>query len=233
MFATMKLLVLRAANVTIEKISNRYFSNIDLALMALSSRLTAEYIEDKMMSAKPFQKWSDMMDAALKAITIEGLFVEAGVFSGSSINYIAKRIRSQIHGFDSFEGLPEDWGSKYRKGHFTRGAKLPSVLANVTLHKGWFEQTVPAFVKDHPEPIAFLHLDCDLYSSTKVVLNSFGSQIRQGTIIVFDEYFNYAGWRFHEFKAFQEFVASNGLSYEYLAYNSRGCQVCVKIIRQH
>lgn len=54
-------------------------------------------------------------------------------------------------------------------------------------------------------------------------------QIKKGTIIVFDEYFNYNNWREHEFKAFQEFVKNNQIDYEYLAFTGE-CQVCVKII---
>jgi hypothetical protein len=74
-----------------------------------------------------------------------------------------------------------------------------------------------------------MHVDCDLYSSTKSVLNALGAQLVPGSVIVFDEYWNYPGWRQHEHRAFQELVASRGLRYRYEAFVPTGCQVCVVI----
>ena len=136
-----------------------------------------------------------------------------------SIQAIARKTRKPVHGFDSFEGLPEDWsGNKSPKGAFTLKGELPPVPTNVTLHKGWFEDTVPGFLRDHPEAIAFAHIDCDLYSSSKFVLDAIAPRLRAGTVIVFDDYFNYPGWRDHEFKALAELVAATGLEYTYLGY---------------
>src|SRR6185312_8522644 len=76
-----------------------------------------------------------------------------------------------IHGFDSFEGLPEHWsGHLTTRGAFDQRGVLPKVPANVTLHKGWFDATLPAWKAAHPDPIAFLHVDCDIYSSSRFVL---------------------------------------------------------------
>jgi hypothetical protein len=50
-----------------------------------------------------------------------------------------------------------------------------------------------------------------------------------GSVIVFDEYFDYPGWEQHEFRAFAEFVARARLTYEYLAYNRLHEQVAVRI----
>jgi Macrocin-O-methyltransferase (TylF) len=125
-----------------------------------------------------------------------------------------------IHGFDSFEGLPEDWFGKFRKGRFDTGGKLPKVRSNVKLHKGWFDETLPKFVAENDGPVAFLHVDCDLYSSTKTIFQYLGDRIVAGTIILFDEYFNYPGWQQHEHKAFQELVQERGLRYRWLAYNN-------------
>jgi hypothetical protein len=94
------------------------------------------------------------------------------------------------------------------------------VRPNVILHKGWFDETLPDFVAENPGPVAFLHVDCDLYSSTKTIFQYVGDRIVPGTVIVFDEYFNYPGWREHEHKAFQELVQERNLKYRWLAYNS-------------
>lgn len=91
---------------------------------------------------------------------------------------------------------------------------------------GYFDKTLPLFKKDESRKIAFLHLDADLYSSTKIVLDSLKDQITKGTIIVFDEYFNYPGWEQGEFKAFQEFIKETNYQYQYIGYtNLQQCAV--------
>ena len=75
--------------------------------------------------------------------------------------------------------------------------------------------------------MAFIHVDCDLYESTRCVLELLEDRIVPGTIIVFDEYFNYPNWQEHEFRAFQELVARRHMEYQYLGYAR--FQVSVKI----
>ena len=110
---------------------------------------------------------------------------------------------------------------------FNLGGRIPRVQSNVLLHRGYFDASVPAWLNSHPGPVAFVHLDCDLYSSTKVVLNFLAPRLVPGTVILFDEYFNYSNWEQHEFKAFQEFVSEYRVSYTYLAFARQ--QVAVRI----
>jgi Macrocin-O-methyltransferase (TylF) len=106
---------------------------------------------------------------------------------------------------------------------------MPEVAQNVELVVGWFENVLPGFLTAHPSPLSLLHVDCDLYSSTKTVFHHLGSRIYPGTVIVFDEYFNYVGWRNHEFKAFAEFVVASGVSYQYIGAVPSSQQVAVVI----
>ena len=156
--------------------------------------------------------------------------MEFGVFAGNSINLISSTLPDKIiYGFDSFEGLPENWREGFSKGTFNRKGGLPQVNDNVRLVKGWFNETLPEFVKAHPEQCAFIHIDCDLYSSTKTVLDTLKNQIGAGTVIAFDEYYNYPGWQDDgEYRAFNDFVAWNHLEFEYVARSNLG-QVSVKI----
>jgi hypothetical protein len=156
------------------------------------------------------------------------LICEFGVYSGGTINHIASLTRQPVYGFDSFEGLPEHWRDRIGKGHF-KVASLPKVRPNVTLVKGWFNETLPTFIKEHGEPVGFIHIDCDLYSSTKTVFELLAPRIHPGCVIVFDEYFNYPGWENGEHKAFQEFIQGAGLAYEYIGYNRCYEQVAVII----
>ena len=158
----------------------------------------------------------------------EGLVLEFGVRFGTSIRQIAQLAKQEVHGFDSFEGLPEAWHHEPIGSYSTKGV-VPSVPDNVILHNGWFEETLPIFIDQHQGPIRFMNIDCDIYSSTKTIFDLLAKQITHGTVIVFDEYIGNVNWREDEFKAFQEAVISNGWEYEYLCFSFMTKQVVVQI----
>ena len=202
-----------------------------LNMRALNS--TCKYIEKNMVNIPLYNNKDDALDHVLNEANLTGNYCEFGVYEGKSVNYIAKKLSNKIHAFDSFEGLPETWLSTYKKGHFKLN-KLPNFEENVVVHKGWFDDTLPQWINEYPWDIAFLHIDCDLYSSTKSIFDWLNKKIVTGTIILFDEYFNYPCWEQHEFKAFQEFVLENQIKYEYLCYSSSsfGSKVAVKILER-
>lgn len=74
-----------------------------------------------------------------------------------------------------------------------------------------------------------MHVDSDLYSSAKEIFDIMLKKMPQEIIILFDEYWNFEGWKDFEHKAFQEFIAQTGRTYEYLAYMDCGQQVAVKL----
>ncbi|MEI0510484.1 TylF/MycF/NovP-related O-methyltransferase [Brachyspira intermedia] len=151
---------------------------------------------------------------------IDGLFLEFGVYTGSTINLMSNILKDKMfYGFDSFEGLPEDWiGSNCTKGSFSLNGNLPIVNDNVKLIKGWFNESLPVFLNEHKGNIAFMHIDSDLYSSAKTIFDNVKDRVVSGTIIVFNEYYNYNNWKNHEYKAFQEFVLENKIKYKYLTF---------------
>lgn len=158
-----------------------------------------------------------------------GLILEFGVRHGSSIRQIASLASQEVHGFDSFEGLPEQWHDEPKGSYSTRG-ELPSVPQNVRLHAGWFDQTLPRFLRTHPGPVRLMNIDCDIYSSTKTVLDLVSGRIVAGTVIVFDEYIGNEYWRDDEFKAFQEAVIQHGWKYRYASFSFFTKQVVVQIL---
>jgi len=191
---------------------------------------TVAFVEAQMPQAPSFLTRLKLMDYALGQREVAGgLICEFGVHRGDSVNTLAKWMPNvEIHGFDSFEGLPEEWQSDIGKGAFALNG-TPKVAPNVTLYKGWFDKTLHEFKKEHPGPIAFLHMDADLYSSTKTIFGVLGDQIVPGTVIQFDEYFNYPGWQQHEYRAFSEFCAERSVTFKYLGFARFGEQVAVKI----
>ena len=170
----------------------------------------------------------DAFKLGIEAAVIDGLVLEFGVRFGTSIRQISTLVDQDVHGFDSFQGLPESWHSEAKGSYSTKGV-IPSVPQNVILHDGWFEETLPGFVQQHPEPVRFMNIDCDIYSSTKTVLEIFAKQIIPGTVIVFDEYIGHEHWREDEFKAFQEAALKYGWKYEYLCFSFMTKQVVIRI----
>jgi hypothetical protein len=191
----------------------------------------ADYVQSEMPKALQFSTRMGLWDHVWEQKKIPGLTAEFGVWNGYSINRIAQKTGQIVYGFDSFIGLREDWsGAEFAKGKFDLAGNLPRVASNVRLIKGWFDETLPQFLADHPDDFAFIHIDCDTYEATRTVLDLIEKRIREGTVIVFDEYFGYRGWRLGEFKAWQEFVLRHQVRYEYLAFSA--AQVSVRITQR-
>ncbi len=212
--------------------------DVEHRMREIATTQSAEYAVQHMVTARPFRPTKygqagvlDLLEHAISLVTVEGLWAEFGVFEGHTLRFIADRTPSTIHGFDSFEGLPEDWYLEYGKGRFDVGGALPELQGrlNVRLHKGWFSGTIPAFAAAVPGAAAFLHIDSDLYSSAKTVLDHLGDRIVKGTVIVFDEYFNYPGWQQHEHRAWKEFCQERSVKYRYASFAPEAQPVCVVV----
>lgn len=179
-----------------------------------------------------------LKEKAMQDVAVNGAYLEFGVWKGASLSHMADiRNPEIVYGFDSFEGLSEDWGVGHSDandstffGSGTFKVETPQMPENVVIYPGWFDETIDQWLSDNTENIAYLHIDCDLYSSTKTILEKLRERIIPGTVIVFDEYFGYFEWKEGEYKAFQEFVAANHITYEYLYYRYDQAAVILKTI---
>lgn len=206
-----------------------------LYIKALSE--TTEYVSSNLQGANYFKTRSEMFawiksEVKEKSGIDSKLVLEFGVFTGISINQIATLFpKNSIIGFDSFLGLEENWtGFNLPAQAFSVGGKLPKVKKNVKLIPGWFSDTLPEFLFNLEEgkSIFLVHMDADTYTPTKLVLNELNDVIDSETIFVFDEYYNYPGWKNHEWKAWQEFIQERSYRYEYLAFSETS--VAVRLI---
>jgi hypothetical protein len=190
-------------------------------------------------NAKAFDADADVLRFASDAVSIKGgYYIEMGVGTGRSVNFLAAlNPTKKVYGFDSFEGLPTDWdkGDKVLKagmfGLKSKDAKIP-LVKNVVVYKGLFKEVLPKFKNQvlKENAIALLHIDSDTYQSAKDTLIALGDNIMPGTVIVFDEFYNYPNYEKHEWKAFQEFIQERHLNVEYIAYNKMHEQVAIKIV---
>jgi hypothetical protein len=206
----------------------------DATAVRLASEDSARYMIEHMRAVPNFDTDYDLHDWVVGEVDLDlmhrGLVLEFGVATGRTLNHFARLLPGKtVYGFDGFQGLPEDWTSRMRRGFFARDS-LPRVRENCQLVVGWFDQTLPRWVKSNHQPVALLHVDCDLYSSTVTILENLQHQIVSGTVIVFDEYINYPGWQLDEFKAWQEYVKKHKIRYEYIGRVSRHQKVAVRVL---
>lgn len=169
---------------------------------------------------RTFNPKHDALRYCLKRVPIDpkGIIGEFGVYKGKTLRLIARRFpTAEIFGFDSFEGFPDDGRTDWKQDFSLEGA-LPEVPANVSLHKGFFEDTLPGFVAENgTRYFSLLHIDCDIYSSTKTVFSLCRPMIQSGCVIVFDELLHYNEFLENEMLAFYEFVRETGATFEWVA----------------
>jgi hypothetical protein len=178
-----------------------------------------------------------------------GLWLEFGVYRGRSLQHFAElKPNEKFYGFDCFEGLPEQWDSQNSKGAFNLNGEIPMGAifgehqseydpsptrntkpwnSNIKLIKGYFDSSLLPFLKTHQGEVDFIHLDADLYSSTKTVLTLLTPRITKDTMIMFDEINDYPDYRKHEIKAFAEFLLDTKFNYSCVVYQpSTYSQAC-------
>lgn len=129
---------------------------------------------------------SSYLKKAAAAVTLDGDWAEFGVASGGSARKLLDLMPngSTFWAFDSWAGLPADWGT-HKKGKF---ACDPPDLGDdrVRLMSGLFSSTIPTW--EHGEQLALVHIDCDLEESFRDVLCGMGHLLGPGTILAIDDW---------------------------------------------
>jgi hypothetical protein len=152
------------------------------------------------------------------------LVLEFGVYKGGMINHQAKKFPDlNFVGFDSFEGLSEQWSGMASEKTFDLGGRLPGVRRNVSLVKGWFAESGPRWKAENSAadiPL-LVHIDCDTYAATVDVLEFCSGYVEHGLVIHFDDYFGFPDWRTGGFKALKEMSEKRRWRLAYLSYGTK------------
>lgn len=161
-----------------------------------------------------------------------GLFLEFGVFQGATLSTWAAHVpdgatEGTVFGFDAFHGLRDGWSQiDLGRGAFSTGGAVPSVQG-ATIIDGWVEDTLPPFLERYAsDPVAFVHLDLDVYPPTAFALGLLAPRLVSGSVVVFDELVGYPGWQSHEFRALTETLDPS--RYEFLAFSQE--QAALRIL---
>jgi hypothetical protein len=186
------------------------------------------YVLSHMNGARWFSSARETLRFAVASALEGGTTVELGVHHGVSLRWLSELRGGKLHGFDSFEGLPDAWAGVPR-GRFTADGQTPLGL-DCELWVGLFDDRLPHFVERHPEPISLLHIDSDLYASAVSGFQHLAPLLVPGTVIAFDEYLGHATWRQDEFRAFSEACARHHWAFEHLAVNPFTGQAVVRLV---
>ena len=169
-------------------------------------------------------RWELFQQIASQVADKEVLYLEFGVSHGRSMRLwssLLKNPKSLLHGFDTFEGLPEKWNEEAPPGTYSQKGQAPEIDdPRVTFFKGLFEATLPQYVVPEHERL-IINIDCDLYSATSFVLERLAPQVRAGTYLYFDEFAD----RNNEMRAFDEFLSASGKKFELIGATKAFAQV--------
>ena len=196
--------------------------------------ITFYELRDRVMAAPMKCKTrGEIWHRYLTGIT-NGHAFEFGVWNGRSINYMAEvRPDALFTGFDSFDGLPEEWTPGHPVGHFKTDVSKLKWRENVKIVPGLFNETLPVFMSELHNPtrrLEAVHFDCDLGSSTQTILQSLSEWILlEKPLLLFDEFYNYNGYEDHEFRAFLDWINKTGADFSVLARNTKEKQVLIEL----
>lgn len=156
-------------------------------------------------------------------------YFEFGVSSGYSFRWWLannKNEKSQFFGFDTFEGLPESYGS-FGKGSMAATLESLNITdTRASFYKGLFQDTVVPFLENYKsDRRKLIHLDADLFSATIFSLSQLYRFLQDGDILMFDEF----AVPKHEFMAFKIFTESFYIKYEVIAAANNYLFLAVKI----
>ena len=172
------------------------------------------------------------LNTALASAGHEGLIAEFGVYRGAGINQFAQILKAHeldVVGFDSFEGLEENWTGHHNgreTGGFDLGGELPEVPRNAQLIKGMIQDTLPSFLDQNQDhKFTFVHMDFDTYTPTAFTLKKIKNRLQKGTVILFDELYGYPGWRDHEWRALKQHIDDD--RYKFIGFSTESVAIQV------
>ena len=173
-----------------------------------------------------FHRWA-LFDRMTELSKKDRPFYEFGVWRGEAFKYLIKTFKKGF-GFDTFDGLPEDWDN-FKAGSYSSDGNIPKIKGGEFI-VGKFEDTLPNFFSKVRPKASIINFDADLYSSTICALNWASPVIDQHTILIFDEFLINPNWEHDEHKALEEYCFKNSYEYEVLAISFFTKQVAVRLI---
>jgi len=164
---------------------------------------------------------------------LNGLDLDFGTLSGNCITLMANLLPNKIiYGFDSWKGYPADFGVQ---GKGAWAIPIPTNLpSNTKLIVGLFQDTLINFLKEKQQKINIIHIDCDLYDSTKYVFDNCYPYIQIGTVVQFNGLFNRnvlnhtLYWFNDELTAWNDFITEKNIKWEWIGSQGFSASMIIK-----
>lgn len=153
------------------------------------------------------------------------VYLEFGVYKGQTLElWVMNNInqKSSFVGFDTFSGIPEDWGN-VKKGSFSAKGELPKINdTRCSFQVGLIQDTLPLFLKDFSKGTRkVIHIDVDLYNASLITLINLNPYLEKDDIIIFDDFFTLTKAKF-EFRAYLDYLSLFGTKLIPLLSNRNG-----------
>jgi hypothetical protein len=193
-----------------------------------------ENMQDAYSFLDRFEGLSLSIEDAKRRFPSRTRVLEFGVYKAGMINYQARKFPGfSFVGFDSFEGLQQQWAGMAPEKTFDLGGRLPKVRDNVALVKGWFAESGQRWKTANPASDAplLVHVDCDTYGATVDVLELCSDYVEHGVVFHFDDYFGFPGWRTGGFKALEEISERLRWRLTYLSYGTKEAAILAEVAK--
>lgn len=156
------------------------------------------------------------------SMAINSNWAEFGVGMGTTARHLLGMLPEdgKLSLFDGFKGIPDPWRLGDTQWHPAGTWKFPRRTCADLFRSpatevidGWYNATLPGHVFE--KQLGLVHIDCDVYSSTRDVLMNMDPFIGIGTVLIFDELYGYQYYEDHEYKALCEWREATGKRVEW------------------
>ena len=201
-------------------------------LRSRSIQQSADYFQDQLPGMSLFGSDLELhtwVNRKLRERDTLGLLVEFGFYTGTSAKRLTDGMPKDggepvLYSFDAFRGLRDSWSAVGSSiGAFDLGGIEPESPNGVKLVVGWVEDTLPSWLASHPGTVSFAHFDMDVYPPTRFALEHIAPRLQRGSLLLFDEFHGYPGWKDHEFRALNEVLAP--ADFRHIAIGPEQCLV--------
>lgn len=186
---------------------------------------SAEYIQRYLPETLLFPSREHLWKYAVTLLSENTRVIELGVYKGYSINRIAAYSIGKgidVWGFDTFEGLTENWfGTRFHGGAYSNSGVVPKTHKNVVIQQGCISETLPLFLKSNDRSISLIHMDLDTSETTSRALEELSEVITRSAYIIFDQYHGYPAYEVGEQAAWKKYAENNNVSWRYLAFSNQ------------
>jgi hypothetical protein len=206
------------------------FKDLTISGQIAASSSSVRWLHRHADDATLYELRTGVIDHALQNLAVGGDILEFGVFQGAVTRYIFPRAANrQYHAFDSFRGVPKAMSLTVARHSFSLDGLVPDLPGGVIVHDGWFSDTLPVYRRNYMAPVALAYIDCDLYESVETVLAKIQDRLVPGSILIFDDWYNFPNWERHSYRALKEAESRTKWQFVPMAFSTRehaGAFVC-------